>query len=452
MRTILRNARRATLAALCFALVATAPAAADTAYVDLSAGIIVGAGNGKPLPGESYNEARAKAVADAKKNTRKAIERLPVDFDNPDSKTLGDYLASNPSKERHIDTFLDSATVFRETERADGSVDATIILAVEGKNGFKAATARMTGKGMVEFDMTELKKTGALLDDDLREELRKSVAAAGPDQIARPYRIAMPAFVNESGYSQTDIAAALSEAVRDRFQKDRRFEIINEYEQDEIMMDNKIDISDILAADPARKLKLNGIDGVVAAVVTGYEARTRRHGSGASGFAEVDVILSVDLRVLNADTGRWLLYKDFDYIRTDKALSITTQESADAFIGLAAPNDPKTLSSKTLKVAIDGIEGVIRDYFPIEGYVLKVADNRVYINLTRADGLEEGRSLAVYRIGDLLYDPVTGEVIDRIRDRIGSLRAVEVKDTYTHCSTSETPAQPIKPGDVVVMR
>jgi len=186
--------------------------------------------------------------------------------------------------------------------------------------------------------------------------------------------------------------------------------------------------------------------------VTGYEARTRRHGSGASGFAEVDVILSVDLRVLNADTGRWLLYKDFEYVRTDKALSITTQESADAFIGLASPNDPKTLSSKTLKAAIDGIEGVIRDFFPIEGYVLKVADNRVYINLTRADGLEEGRNLAVYRIGDLLYDPVTGEVIDRIRDRIGSLRAVEVKDTYTHCSTSETPAQPIKPGDVVVMR
>ncbi|HOY61944.1 MAG TPA: hypothetical protein PK745_02075, partial [bacterium] len=157
MRMILRNARRATLTALCFALVATAPAAADTAYVDLSAGIIVGAGNGKPLPGESYNEARAKAVAEAKKNIRKAIERLPVDFDNPDSKTLGDYLASNPSKERHIDAFLDSATVFRETERADSSVDATIILAVEGKNGFKAAAARMTGKGMVEFDMTDLK-------------------------------------------------------------------------------------------------------------------------------------------------------------------------------------------------------------------------------------------------------------------------------------------------------
>lgn len=452
MKITLKYARLAALAALGLALVAAIPAAADTAYVDLAAGIIVGTGNGKPLPGESYNEARAKAVADAKKNTRKALARLPVDFDGADSKTLGDYLASNPSKERHIETFLDSAIVFRETERADGSVDATIILAVEGKNGFKAASARMTGKGMVEFDMTELKKTGALLDDELREELRKSVASAAPDQIARPYRIAMPAFVNESGYSKTDIAAALSEAVRSRFQKDRRFEIINEYEQDEVMMDNQIDISDILAADPARKLKLSGIDGVVAGVVTRYEARTRRHGSGASGFAEVDVVLSLDLRVLNTDTGRWLLYKEFEYVRTDKALSITTQESADAFIGLAAPNDPKTLSSKTLKAAADGLEGVIRDFFPIEGYVLKVADNKVYINLTRADGLEEGRNLAVYRIGDLLYDPVTGEVIDRIRDRIGSLRAVEVKDTYSHCSTSETPAQPIKPGDVVVMR
>ena len=101
---------------------------------------------------------------------------------------------------------------------------------------------------------------------------------------------------------------------------------------------------------------------------------------------------------------------------------------------------------------VDRIEEVIRRSFPLEGYILKVVGSRVYVNLTRSDGLREGQILNVYRIGDMLVDPVTGETVDRIRDRIGTIRVSDVKDTYTQCITTDIPIEPIKAGDVVMLR
>ncbi|MEW6201454.1 MAG: hypothetical protein AB1546_05735, partial [bacterium] len=94
------------------------------------------------------------------------------------------------------------------------------------------------------------------------------------------------------------------------------------------------------------------------------------------------------------------------------------------------------------------VEKDIRTYFPLEGYVLKVLGDRVYINLTRSDGLKKDDALAVFRIGEILTDPLTGREIDRIKDRIGTIRAVDVKDTYSQAIVEEV-LQPIREGDIV---
>ena len=110
------------------------------------------------------------------------------------------------------------------------------------------------------------------------------------------------------------------------------------------------------------------------------------------------------------------------------------------------------LAGRAVKQMIKEVDTRIRSSFPLEGYVLKTISDWVYINLTRVDGIREGDVLSVYRIGDVLVDPITGNAVDRIRDRIGTLEVVDVKETYSQARTKDLFGVKIQPGDIVMLK
>ncbi|HJV48426.1 MAG TPA: CsgG/HfaB family protein [Geothrix sp.] len=88
---------------------------------------------------------------------------------------------------------------------------------------------------------------------------------------------------------------------------------------------------------------------------------------------------------------------------------------------------------------------------PWRGSVIKFAeDGRVYINSGREDGMEPGMTLDALALGDLLKDPVTGEVLDAETKPAGKITLSEVRDRVSLGSiTPSTPAVPLRPGDRV---
>ena len=68
---------------------------------------------------------------------------------------------------------------------------------------------------------------------------------------------------------------------------------------------------------------------------------------------------------------------------------------------------------------------------PIFGNVLRVTGNKVYFHLGSNSGVRKGETFVIYREGELLMDPVTGDILGVEEEIVGSLKVEEVKPQYS---------------------
>ena len=68
---------------------------------------------------------------------------------------------------------------------------------------------------------------------------------------------------------------------------------------------------------------------------------------------------------------------------------------------------------------------------PIVGNVLKVMGNKVYFHLGSNSGVRKGETFVIYREGEMLMDPITGEILGVEEEVIGTLKVEEVKPQYS---------------------
>jgi hypothetical protein len=70
-------------------------------------------------------------------------------------------------------------------------------------------------------------------------------------------------------------------------------------------------------------------------------------------------------------------------------------------------------------------DNLIRAVFPMK--VIGISNGQIYINRGAEGGLAVGDVLDVFRVGEALVDPDTGESLGVIEDRLGDLKIVEIK-------------------------
>lgn len=434
---------RIAAAALLLLLLASSGAMALPAYIDAQSGIIVGRGEAHLSVNGDYNDAREKAIEKARESVNNILLRQPVDPDSMEQTTVGEYLRSHPEMESVLKSFIDSAKIFKEAQKED-NVEVTILLPVEGADGYRIMLARLMGKVVPARKPT-------LLDEGEEREIN-SLAGRSSDEIKEPYRLIIGNVLNASGA----IGPTLGEAFRDRlaqkFIGNRKYDIYTGRQADELLSDAGIDESSLWGADPAEKISVGGVDGIVLVSIESYDPVVNTHGIGSTGYVESKVDVVLDLRILNSRTGRWVFLNRVTARVSDKVFSLNSADDAEGLLKLNDLSDPKGMASRSIDEAVKQTESVIRTAFPLEGYVLKAMGDKVYVSLTRADGIEVGDILDVYRTGEMLTDPVTGEEIDYIRDRLGSVKVTEVRDTYSQASTAEIPIDPFAPGDIVSLK
>jgi len=427
------------------ALVATGLEARELkAYIDLKSKIIVGRDESFRGSG-SFQEARDDAAGKARDNIAEILRRQPVDPDSADQRTIGEYLKAYPEKEKYLDQFLASAKVFSETENERGYVEVTLLLPVEGPGGYRVMLARLTGRALAASTQKGRDKDSPKTEEEAEEQL----AGRTPEELGRPYVVGVVEFYNDTKHKDLDLGDIFTDRLKSRFTRDRRFIILSEQSTGESIAEAGLSVDALWYADVSESLRIEGLDGLVMGSVLGYEPLVKKTGIGETGYLETGFEVDLDLRVLNAETGRWSYYQRVPVKITERKFTLQTVEDAANLLKAGEPENEDGLAARALEAAVDKAEAAIRSTFPLEGYVLKVVGDKVYISLARSDEISEGDRLDVYRIGDMLYDPVTGEEIDRIRDRIGEVRVAEINDAYSQAVTTGIPSEPIIEGDIV---
>ncbi|HOX28508.1 MAG TPA: hypothetical protein PLQ76_05055, partial [bacterium] len=385
------------------------------AYIDIQSGIIIGRGEAKMTPGKAYEDARRSAVENAKDNILKVLERQPIDLESIKSRTIGDYLADLPSAKAIVDSFIESAVVFRESRDSNGVVQVTLTLPVEGEKGYKGMLARLTGKTLPGAEKQGPVFMNDVIDDEIKQELKNRVASANEGEAGRTKRLILFNFSNNTDFVKLNLGDIFSQKIEEKFKRDHRIEFVTGREAERLIAESGIDINDIVQSDANRKFKIKGVDGLIDGAVLKYGATAKQHGVGGTGYIELSFDVAVELKVLDARAGRWVYFDVVPASLNDRMLPITQGDNPDQVIMPEELNSQQGLAARTFNAAVTAAENIIKNTFPTEGYVLKVIGNRVYINFSQSDGLKEGDVLTVYRLGEILVDPVSGEQIDRIK-------------------------------------
>src|SRR5688572_10245874 len=99
-------------------------------------------------------------------------------------------------------------------------------------------------------------------------------------------------------------------------------------------------------------------------------------------------------------------------------------------IGLGVPLDAQAQGQ--VSRSLERIATEMVDLFPkVEGDVVKVEGNQVFITLGASDNMREGMTLSVVRKGDEFKHPLTGAVLGRFEDELGVLVVSKVSEAYS---------------------
>lgn len=414
-----------------------------TAYIDAQSGIIVGRGESNTGSGTDYSAAKQRAVDKAREGVMNILLRQPVDPDSMEQRTIGEYLRDYPEREYMLKSFVDSAKIFKEAQK-DGNVEVTIILPVEGPDGYKIMIARLMGKVIAA-------KNPVTISSGVDSEMN-SLAGRSASELREPYRIAVTGVLNDKNFISSELGNVYGRRLFSRFIRDRRFDVYPEADAADILSESGTSERQLWTSDPSETINIDGLDGVVLISIEKYEPVVKKRGIGGTGYLETTIDVELEVRILNSRTGKWVFFNTVTSTISDKVFTLKSADDAENVLKINDIQDTTGLAYRAIEQSVMDVESIIRSSFPLEGYVLKVISDRIYVNLARADGIEVGDVMELYRTGEMLTDPVTGEDIDYIRERLGSVRVTEVRDTYSQAAMVEIPTGPVNPGDIVSMK
>ncbi len=196
-------------------------------------------------------------------------------------------------------------------------------------------------------------------------------------------KIAVLDFEQKGRFETEDIGKMVAEWLTTDLVGTGRFDIIERKYLDKVLAEQKVGVSGIV--DPSSASRLGQVLGVKT-IVTG----------SVSNYGGT---IDVNARLISVETA-----------------SIRTAESAS------------TDNSRDLRKLVTQISDKIMQAFPLEGYVIDRAGNKVILDLGRRQGVRSGMRFLAYVDGVTRKHPKTGEVLDVETIERGTLEIKEVKE------------------------
>lgn len=184
------------------------------------------------------------------------------------------------------------------------------------------------------------------------------------------------------GYDTEDMGKIVSEWLITALVKEGRFEVVERRLLEQIFQEHKLIMTGVVDEQSATQLgKLLGVKVIISGSVLKFK-----------NFTEVNA------RIIDVESA-----------------SIITAESA------------KSTSTERLEELVKQMaEKIIKD-FPLQGYIVNKEEQRVVIDVGRRAGVKRGMRFVVYKEGEVIRHPKTGEILDVKTIETGVLEIDKVK-------------------------
>jgi TolB-like protein len=228
-------------------------------------------------------------------------------------------------------------------------------------------------------------------------------------QVGSRLSIAVLPFDNRSG--NAEITNTVQDKMITSLYSLKRFKIIERSQIDKVMSEQKLGMTG--AIDPAKAVKAGKILGVDAILMGSI--------SSSNG-------IGMDARLIDTENGTVITAKD----------------------AYSAQNNLQDVKTMATDIAIQ----IYNDIPLVEGYVIKVnPTGEVFVDIGTAKGMRKGMKVVIYKEGESITHPVTGEVLGTKKTMVGELLLTEVDEKMSEASVVEKEAgQVITVGQKVVAK
>jgi curli biogenesis system outer membrane secretion channel CsgG len=272
--------------------------------------------------------------------------------------------------------------------------------------------------------------------------------------------VAVGNFENKTDFrGQFDLGSGFSDMLASALDNADRFIVINRSNIEAILEEQNFAASDrTVASGAASTGKLLSAQFFIIGAVTDYEEVTEG-GAGGVRIKGFDVgakitkaHIAVVLRMIDTTSGE-------EFTQRVEGSAQTTGIAADyndKDWGVGGQYFHKTPLGKAVQNAID--QGVILLgtrilNAPWEGKVVMAQPGKIYINAGEREGIKVGDTFVVYHRGEELRDPDTGELLDFVEEKLGTISVITVKEKVSICTEDEIKeGAEIAKGDVLKMQ
>lgn len=206
-------------------------------------------------------------------------------------------------------------------------------------------------------------------------------------------------------FKTQDMGGIVAEWFTTAMVKDGRFQVVERALLKQIIEEQKLGMSGLIDQGSTAQLgKILGVKTIISGSVLLFQE-----------------YVEVNARIINVNTG-----------------------------SIVAAENLRSANPEKLKEAIENLTAKIVKNFPLTGYIVKKRESSVLIDLGASGGLHPGMEFIVFKEGEAIKHPKTGEVLDVEQIRTGKIKVVEIgANTATAEILEVEPNQEIRYGQLV---
>lgn len=212
--------------------------------------------------------------------------------------------------------------------------------------------------------------------------------------------------------------------------KSGRYWVMERTEIDQLLKEQNLGMSGITTPESAAKAgKVLGVELAVVGAVTefGYKKQStggalKKLGVGAS-VSKQSATVGVDVRMVNTSSSEILAAEN---VRKEKIKMGGSFENEDISFDTEAQFD-ETLVGKATREAVNDIVKLLDQQGGVAASykIISSTGGKIIINGGAEDGLKVGDRLMIYRAGEELIDPDTGESLGSEESKVGEIEVVD---------------------------
>ncbi|NLI09652.1 MAG: hypothetical protein GX447_02700, partial [Elusimicrobia bacterium] len=231
----------------------------------------------------------------------------------------------------------------------------------------------------------------------------------------------------------------------------KKYTIIEREKLEKVMEEQKLGASGAVTPQTAAKIgRLLGANYIITGSVTEFGIKDSKLGVGGlnkvlpiGGSAKISkntARVAIDVRAIDTSTAQILAAakgegsKSSAEVEGDLSIAPSFDFGKEGF--------DETIIGKAAREAVEKVVKELGKKFDEAGpsavKIIKITGNQIYINSGEADGEKVGNVYHIFRVGEEMIDPDTGESLGAEEEKVGSAKIVKVTPKYSIAETKSS--------------